>query len=138
MLKTFHMLNPIDLLKETTYIEKTLKKAIRFLNKKKQKPRANQFEDVVDGDTDFNIIEKTPDNNVTYIKYVPPLPDYPPQLILSRDRRSQKLKQIREQKERYRKKAKKNAIVFKRNIDQKQEKITKKIKNNKNSRTRRK
>ena len=44
--------------------------------------------------------------------YIPPPPENPPPLIHSCERHKQKLKQIREQKERYRRNAKKKAIKF--------------------------
>ena len=74
----------------------------------------NQF-DNVDGDIDFNNVEQTPDDDddVIHVKYIPPPPEVPvPPLIHPREKCKQKLKQIREQKERYRKNAKKNAINF--------------------------
>ena len=75
----------------------------------------NQF-DNVDGDIKFNIVERTPDDDddyVIYVKYIPPPPEVPvPPPIHPRERRKQKLKQIREQKERYRKNTKKKAINF--------------------------
>ena len=68
----------------------------------------NQF-DNVDGDN--NIFEQqTSDNEV---KYIPAPAEVPfPRPIHPRKTRKQKLKQIREQKERYRKTAKKKAINF--------------------------
>ena len=69
----------------------------------------NQF-DNVDGDIDFNIVEKTPDDDddVTYVRYIPPPPEVPvPPPIHPRERLKQKMKQIRMKKERYRKNAKK-------------------------------
>ena len=69
--------------------------------------RPNQF-DNVDGDIDFNIVEQTPDDDddVTYVRYIAPPPEVPvPPPIHSRERQKQKLKHIREQKERYRKNA---------------------------------
>ena len=76
--------------------------------------RPNQF-DNVDGDIDFNIVELTPDDDddVTYVRYVPPPPEVPvPPPIHPRERLKQKMKQKRMQKERYRKNTKKNAINF--------------------------
>ena len=72
----------------------------------------NQF-DNVDGDIDFNIVKQTPDddNDVIYIKYVPPPPEVPVQPpIHPRERLKQKMTKIRMKKERYRKNAKKKAI----------------------------
>ena len=68
----------------------------------------NQF-DNVDGDN--NIVEQqTSDDEV---KYIPAPAEVPfPRPIHQRETRKQKLKQIREQKERYRKNAKKKAINF--------------------------
>ena len=74
----------------------------------------NQF-DNVDGDIDFNTVKQTPDNDddVTYVRYIPPPPEVPvPPPIHSRKRLKQKMKQIRMKKERYRKNAKKKAINF--------------------------
>ena len=74
--------------------------------------RPNQF-DNVDGDIDFNTVEQTSedDDDVTYVRYIPPEVPFP-RPIHPRETRKQKLKQIREQKERYRKNAKKKAINF--------------------------
>ena len=76
--------------------------------------RPNQF-DNVDGDIDFNIVEQTPDDDddVTYVRYIPPPPEVPvPPPIHPRERLKQKIKRIRMRKERYRKNAKKKAIKF--------------------------
>ena len=68
--------------------------------------RPNRLENV-DGDIDFSTVEQTPDDDddVTYVRYVPP-PIHP------RERLKQKMKRIRMKKERYRKNAKKKAINF--------------------------
>ena len=74
----------------------------------------NQF-DNVDGDIDFNNVEQTPDNDddVTYVRYIPPPPEVlVPPPIHQRERLKQKIKQIKMKKERYRKNAKKKAIIF--------------------------
>ena len=74
----------------------------------------NRF-DNVNGDIDFNIVEQTPvdDDDVVYVKVIPPPPEVSvPSPIHPRERCKQKLKQIREQKERYRKNAKKKIIYF--------------------------
>ena len=66
----------------------------------------NQF-DNVDGDND-TVEQQTSDDEV---KYIPAPAEVPfPRPIHPRDSRKQKIKQIREQKERYRKSAKKKAI----------------------------
>ena len=74
----------------------------------------NQF-DNVDGDIYFNVVEQIPDNDddVIYVKYIPPPPEAPvPPPIDSHERLKQKMKRIRIKKERYRKKAKKKATKF--------------------------
>ena len=63
----------------------------------------------------FHIVEQTPDNDddVTYVKYIPPPPEVPvPPPIHPSKRLKQKMKRIRRKKERYRKNAKKKAIKF--------------------------
>ena len=68
----------------------------------------NKF-DNVDGDS--NIVEEQSSDDE--VKYIPVPAEVPfPRPIHPRETRKQKLKQIREQKERYRKNAKKKAINF--------------------------
>ena len=95
-----------DLLENIDYIS-----AISDINKI---THPNQF-DNVDGDIDFNTVEQTPDDDddVTYVRYIPPPPEVPvPPPIHPRERLKQKMKRIRMKKERYRKSAEKKAINF--------------------------
>ena len=59
------------------------------------------IDNVNDDDIDFEITTaKRDDNNdVIYVKYVPPPPDFPVNPIHPRDRLKQKVKQIRKRKE---------------------------------------
>ena len=91
-------------------------------------------------DIDFKITapdENDGDDDVTYVKYIPPPPENPPPLIHPRERCKQKLKQIREQKERYRRNAKKKVIKFLKNRSTQKKKRLVKKKKKKNSRTKR-
>ena len=68
--------------------------------------------ETIDNDIDFEVTvpDENDDDDVTYVKYIPPPPENPPPLIHPHERCKEKLKQIREQKERYRRNAKKKAI----------------------------
>ena len=61
-------------------------------------------------DPTINVTTQNGDNDLVYIKYIPPPPDNPPQLIHLHNRYRQKVKQLRKRKENYRKRAKKRAI----------------------------
>ena len=74
----------IDLPENIDYIS-----AISDINKI---TRPNQF-DNVDGDIDFNTVEQTPDDDVTYVRYIPPPPEVPVlPPIHPRERLKQKMK----------------------------------------------
>ena len=66
-------------------------------------------------DVDFQIEtagSKNDDGDVIYVKYVPPPPDNPVPPMHPRDRLKQRVKKIRQKKEKYRINAKKKAIKY--------------------------
>ena len=58
-------------------------------------------------DPTINVTTRNSDEDLVYVKYIPPPPDNPPQLIHLHNRYRQKVKQLRKKKEDYRKRAKK-------------------------------
>ena len=68
-----------------------------------------------ENDVDFQIEmagSKNDDGDVIYVKYVPLLPDNPVPPMHPRDRLKQRVKKIRQEKEKYRVNAKKKAIKY--------------------------
>ena len=103
------------------YRKKAKNRAIQTLIKKKNKAIKNTLlkfpikniekntpiDNVDDDDIDFQITtaDQSDDDDVIYVKYVPPPPDNPVDPIHPCNRLKQKVKQIRKQKERYGKKS---------------------------------
>ena len=61
-------------------------------------------------DPTISVTNENGDDDLIYVKYIPPPPVNPPQLIHLRDRYRKKVRQLRDKKEHYRKRAKKRAI----------------------------
>ena len=100
--------------RDNVYRKKAKQKAIQTLIKRNKNNKVKQ--EITDNDIDFEIT--APDENdghdgdVVYVRYVPAPPKNAPPLIYPHERCKQKLKQIREKKERYRRNAKKKDINF--------------------------